>query len=306
MDIRCTTKPGNGWFEIRTENTTDFTPNGGDLAREIGFSYFREIRWLVKYYSIWPDGWVDALFLLCIHTCWKCCTFVIRKHISTKQRLVRSFWGNLYKNQDADRGKYSTWIDILGHGFEKFHGFHVCLGNLRILYTLSFNCFGIAAIGVSLLFELCRHEFRMHYHSKLDQTGYPNHYQHILGAYIEHHHFPKETDFFNVLLGHGLGSVSGLCWISLPLLESQVPRAFTAHTSTSINKRLKMCRMNAPIYLRFFDKQWQATISWVTQQCYQLVIGSDKMWWLSTMGIPVYSPAKYTVTLLCIAYHVLN
>ena len=82
MDIRCTTKPGNGWFEIRTENTTDFAPNGGGLVREIGFSYFREIRWLVKYYSIWVDG----LFLFCIHSCWKCCIFVIWKHMSNKQK----------------------------------------------------------------------------------------------------------------------------------------------------------------------------------------------------------------------------
>ena len=167
MDIRCTTKPGNGWFEIRTENTTDFAPNGGGLVREIGFSYFREIRWLVKYYSIWVDG----LFLFCIHSCWKCCIFVIWKHMSNKQKVGQRLPGQSLQESRCWpwQIQYVNWY--IGSWVWKVPRIPCLSWKLRILYTLSFNCFGIGATGVSLLFEFCHmnfYIFRMHYHSKLD------------------------------------------------------------------------------------------------------------------------------------------
>ena len=47
---------GKGQISSRPK-TRGFTPNGGEFSKGPIPGYFKEIGWLVKYYSIWPHQW---------------------------------------------------------------------------------------------------------------------------------------------------------------------------------------------------------------------------------------------------------
>ena len=127
-----------------------------------------------------------------------------------------------------------------------------------MLYTLNWNCYGIGAIGLSLLFEFCHmnlYTFCTHYHSKLD-------IQNIINTSPEHtSNIPKSPNR-RISLNTAWARV-GVCFRrmldkspSTGMTSWSYRRVFTAHTTT--NKRMNMCGMNALIYLIFLinsDKQ---------------------------------------------------
>ena len=202
MDIRCTTK-ARQWVVRNQDRKHDrFRPK---------WWWFSKGNWIFLFQGNQMVG--EILF----HLGWWVCFFFAFTLVGNVAYLwYGSTWaiskkvGQRRPGQSLQESRcwpwqiqYVNWY--IGSWVWKVLRIPCLFWKLRILYTLSFNCFGIGATGVSLLFEFCHmnfYIFRMHYHSKLD-------IQTIINTSSEHTSSittsPKKRISLMYCLGTGLG-----------------------------------------------------------------------------------------------------